>query len=522
MLRARALWKTLAALLALSLVAAACGSSSSGGGGGTKAAEADPAGILRLPSDLSAPTLAQFDPISVDVLLTPLHEYMYGTLLKLDSKGKIQPGLAEKIEVIDSSNLTITLRAGLKFSDGSVLDAAALKFSWERTVSKGKPGGIEAEFREFDLLTVVSPTVMKVHLKTPIAGAFFRLMRYAEASPVSMTAVNAGIDLNKTPIGAGPFKLQTFVASQTLKLVKSDTYWDAANVKIAGIDYVNVTAQALNTAVKSASLDFTLLSAPQSTEVAGSPGFTIETKPTNGVQLIAFMCKSRPPFDNLKVRQALNYAIDRDSLNQVIYGGKGEPMAGFNFSSSPFYDASLKGTYSYDPTKAKALLAEAGVTNLEFTMLFTSGTDGQQGGEILQQQFAKSGIKINLKPIAATQDFFPDALAGPAYFFPLQRIGLPKISRTLVPGTIGNPCGWNDPELNDLVAQLRAVDENSEAGIALWKKISKYGIDKAVWVFGVFGTLTVAINEARIDGVELFEGRTGAPTLEIDKVFIKK
>jgi peptide/nickel transport system substrate-binding protein len=507
-------------LFALALVAAACSSS---GTPAEKAAEVDPDGILRLPSDLTQPTVAQLDPISVDVLLAPVHEYLYGTLLKLDPNGKIQPGLAEKVEVVDSSNLTVTLRAGLKFTDGSVLDATALRSSWERTVAKAKPGRIEAEFRDFDSLTVTSPTVMKVHLKTPIAGAFFRLMRFAEASPVSTTAVNAGVDLNKTPIGAGPFKLQSFIPGQTMKLVKNPDYWDAKNVKLAGIEYINVTPEAMTTAVKSASIDFTQLSAPQAIEVAGARGYKIDTQPTNAVQLVMFTCKNRPPFDDVKVRQALNYAIDRASLNNVLYGGKGEIMdAGFNFSSSPFYDPSLKGTYTYDPDKAKALLAEAGVPNLEFTVLFTSGTDGQQGGEILQQQFAKSGIKVTLKPIGATQDFFPDALAGSAYFFPLQRIGLPKISRTLVPGTIGDVCNWNDPELNSLVDRLRAVDENSAAGIALWKKISKYGVDKAVWVFGVFGTLTMATDEARLAGVELYEGRTGNPTLNVDKVYIKK
>ncbi|MGE3835833.1 MAG: ABC transporter substrate-binding protein [Acidimicrobiia bacterium] len=524
MRRRTAFWMIMAALLALSLVAAACGGDDDdgGSGGGGETADIDPNGILKLPADLTQPTFAQIDPISVDVLLSTLHEYLYGTLLKLNADGEIEPGLAEKVEVVDASNLVVTLREGLKFTDGTVLDAEALKFSWERTVTQAKPGGIEAEFREFKTLTVTSPTEMKVELKTPIAGAFFRLMRFAEASPVSPTAVKAGVDFNKAPVGAGPFKLETWVPSQTMKLVKNPDYWDAENVKLAGIEYVNTTAQSMTNAVRSNGIDFTILSAPQAREVAGTPGWEVPVEPTNGVQLIAMMCKSRPPFDNLKVRQALNFAIDRDALNEVLYDGKGEPMNGFNSSNTPFYDEDLEGTFSYDPDEAKKLLAEAGVPNLEFTMLFTAGTDGQQGGEILQQQLLESGIKINLRPIGATQDFFPEALAGPAYFFPLQRVGLPKISRTLVPGTIGNPCAWNDPELNDLVAKLRAVEETSPEGIALWKKISEYGLRKAVWVFGVFGTQAYGINSAKVDGIEVYEGRTGLPTLDVESVYVKR
>jgi peptide/nickel transport system substrate-binding protein len=448
--------------------------------------------------------------------------FLYGTLLRLDSTGKIQPGLAEAVDVVDSSNLVVKLKPGLVFSDGTPLDADALKFSWERLAKEAAPGGVEAEFREFETLTVKSKTDMAVKLKTPIAGAYYRLMRLAETSPVSPTAVRAGGDFNAAPVGAGPFKLTQFQAGQTIKFVKNDKYWNAKNVKLAGIEYINVGPQAVTTALRSGTVDFVNLAAAQLASVQGVADWDIVVKPSNGVQLVGFFCKSRPPFDNLKVRQAFNYAIDRKVLNDVIFGGKGEPMNGFNSSTTPFYDKSLVDTYTYNPAKAKQLLAEAGAQDLSFTLLFPPGTDGQQGSEVLQQQLAAVGVKANLRPATGTTDFFPDAVAGPMYFFSLIRIGLPKVTRTLVPGTFGNPCGWNDPELNDLVAQLRAVPETSPEGIKLWQKISEYGLRKAVWLFGVFGTQPYAVNKKRIAGVQITETASGTPMLDIDEVYVKK
>jgi peptide/nickel transport system substrate-binding protein len=521
MRKVRARWKVGGALLVLALVATACGSS--GGGGSTpKAADPDPAGILRLPADLTQPQSGQFDPVHVDVVLSTIHEYIYGTLLQLDASGKIQPGLAEKVDIIDSSNLVVTLKAGLKFTDGSVLDTDALKYSWERTVREAKTGGIEAEFREFDLLTVTSPTVMKVHLKTPIAGAFFRLMRLAESSPVSPTAVKAGVDFDKAPVGAGPFKFVSYSSGVSIKLTKNADYWNAKNVKLAGIEYVNVTPQALSNAVRSNTVDYAFLSTQQAGEVAGSPGFKITVKPSNAVMLQGLWCKNRPPFDNLKVRQAINYAIDRDAINAAVYNGAGEPSWGFNSSTSPYYDASLKDVFKYDVAKAKALLAEAGASALAFDMFYQPASDGQKAAEVMQQELLAVGVKVTLKPLTNATDFYPNATGAPINILPLSRVGIPKVTRVLVPPSFGNICAWNDPELNALVVKLQGVAETSAEGVALWKQISQNGIKNAVHLFGLFGTQSIGIDENRLAAVELYEGRTGIPTLDIEKVYVKK
>jgi peptide/nickel transport system substrate-binding protein len=472
---------------------------------------------------MTAPTFGQLDPTKIVAsLASPTSTYLFGSLLRLKADGTVEPGLAKEVEVVDASNLVVRLKPGLVFSDGTPVDADALKFSWERLVAQGQPGAQEAEFKEFDTLTVTSPTELKVKLKSPIAGAFYRLMRLTETAPVSPTAVKSGADFNAHPVGAGSFKLDQFsIASQTLRLVKNPTYWDADNIKLAAIEYVSVTPQALATAVRSGAIDYSPVSAPDARALAGVPNFNIVIQPSNGVQLVGFFCKNRPPFDNVKVRQALNYAIDRNAMNTAIYDGKGEPMAGFHSSATPFYDKGLKDFYTYDPAKAKQLLAEAGVPNLSFTTLFSPGTDGQKGSEVLQQQLAAAGITTTLTPVTGTQDFFPSGLKGSFYFFPLVRVSLPKVTRTLVPGTFGNVCEWNDPELNSLVAQLRAVPEESPQGIALWKKISENGLRNGLWLFGVFGTQPYVVN-TRLGGVSITETADGRPTPDVHGLYVKK
>ncbi|MGD9797318.1 MAG: ABC transporter substrate-binding protein [Acidimicrobiia bacterium] len=512
----------IAALLALALVAAACGGDDDDTDDGAvdAAADIDPAGVLRLGADLTLPQSGQFDPISVDVLLSTTHEFLYGTLYRMTPEGEAEPDLAEEVTIVDSSTLTVELRDGLTFTDDTPLDAEALKFSWERALQQSKAGGLEAEFREIESLTVTSPLVLTVKLKQPIAGAFFRLLRLAETSPVSPTAVRAGVDFNKTPVGAGPFKLVSYQPGVATRFEKNPDYWNADAIKIAGIEYVNVTAQALTNAVRSSTIDFASLNAVQARELQQVPGYAIENEPSNDINLLGFWCKSKPPFDNLKVRQAINYGNDKDEINVAAYDGKGEEMAGFHSSVSPFYNEDLKGYYEYDPDKAKELLAEAGVPNLAFDMFFQPG-DGQIATEVMQAQLARIGVKVTLKALANVTDFFPNATGAPIFVAPLPRSGIQKVTRLLVPGSFGNVCNWDDPELTGMARRLQGIDETSAEGVELWHKLSENLMENALHLLGVWGTSGYTYNEGRLGGIELYDGRSSR-TLDIQKVFVKK
>src|SRR5262249_15287174 len=128
----------------------------------------------------------------------------------------------------------------------------------------------------------------------------------------------------------------------------------------------------------------------------------------DNVMLHGAVCKNRPPFDDVRVRQALNYAMDRDALNKAVYNNLGAPMWGFWKEGAQYYDPAVKDYYKYDPNKAKQLLAAAGQSNLTFDSYFTPGVS-DRAAEVFQAQLAQIGVTMNIKPLTSTGDFFPDA-----------------------------------------------------------------------------------------------------------------
>jgi ABC-type transport system substrate-binding protein len=276
------------------------------------------------------------------------------------------------------------------------------------------------------------------------------------------------------------------------------------------IQYKNVPAAATVTGISGNQTDFQIVSQLQTQELAGSPNIKTKTITTDNSMLIGHMCKSRPPFDDLKVRQALNYATDRDDFNEKLYQGKGEDMWGWFKSSSPNHDPKLDGYYEYDLKKAKKLLKEAGQENLTFDIAFFPGqSESESTVQIAQQQWAKAGITATPKPLTTVTDFFPDAVGMPILMFPLQRAGIPKVTRNLVPGSFGDVCNWDDPELTALTVEAQGLPDGSAELAEVWHKINRRTLETAVMVFNLFGTQSYAYNTGTIQKLAISEARLG-------------
>jgi len=500
---------------------------SASGGAATTTAEADdvdPNGVLRIGTAVSSPNVwDNFDLPTLAVPPVDVHRAVYGTLLRQHEDGSLHPGLAEAVTVVDPSTLRVVLRPGVRFTDGTPYDAEAVKFGLERHVAAANARAFAAELQQIDTMTVDDPLTLTITLKRPIAGYIQVLFARGESSIPSPTAVRNGVDLKTTPVGAGPFVLDTVVPNQLIRIVKNPDYIDADEVRLAAVEYVVLSGEPLtmSNAVRSGAVDVVHLGSP-TLELLEGLGNSVASRfeVTDSVLLWGQLRKTNPPLDDVRVRQALNFGIDRDAINQALFQGQSEPAMGFLRSSSPNFDPALADYWTHDVERAKALLAEAGVTELTIEGYAAAGL-GQRFAEIVQQQWQDIGVNLEIRSSQqVVQDFFIDG-KGDINFYGMVNPPLQGIQRNLQPGTIGNVGSWSHDEVNALVAELQALPPDSPQAVQPWRRLQKVILDQAPNVFGVFGMKAAAWRDERVGDVSWVLEYNGGPFIDLQRVYIR-
>jgi ABC-type transport system substrate-binding protein len=447
---------------------------------------------VKVPYDLAAFGGIKFDPTT-----TPspadwyVQQWIYDSLLRQNADGSYSPGLAKSAKVVDPQTIEVELRPNQTFTDGTPLDAEAVKFSIERQKNSGNVGSVRAELAQVSDIVIDSPTKLTINLATPVAGQFFNLLANGETYIVSPTAVQSGTSLDERPVGAGPFKLDSFSPESSAVFVRNEDFIDNKKVKIDRVELVQVAQDPTGQATVNALLDGIVdvnamtLTPSQIAPLEGA-GFTVDQARSDSAYYFGALCKNTAPFDNLKVRQALNYATDKDEINEVLYQGGSEPMQAHWTSGNELFSPKLDGYYDHNVKKAKKLLKQAGAENLTFDMFSNTSTDTQQIGELLKQQWAEAGITVNLKSVTNIVEEFFTQVQAPAALIPLGRAGLDKVTRNLTPGSIGDICNYDDPKLNDYVAQLRQLDASSQEYVDTWHAMDEYIVKNALELYLVW------------------------------------
>jgi ABC-type transport system substrate-binding protein len=509
-----------AASLGITSAGAASSRAASGGG------QVDKAGVIKFGADLTQLGGIRFDPITV---ASPndwyYQQYVYDSLLRQAADGSYSPGLAKSATVTDPQTIVIELQTNVKFSDKTPMDAEAVKFSIERQIASGNVGSVRAELLEVASITVDSPTKLTIALKTPIAGQFYNLLAHGETMVVSPTAAKSGTSLDENPVGAGPFLLKSFTPERSVVFVKNPDYFEAKKIKLAGVEIVQVSSADPQAAVN-ALLDGIVDAGgvgtlDQATPLSGG-GMKVDVQASDSSSIGIQWCKSEPPFSNLKVRQALNYAADRNEINELIFQGKSEPMWATWTQSNTLFNPKLKEYYRYNPKKAKQLLKEAGVTNLTFDLYAGPLPEDQRIAEILKEQWARVGVTANLVNFQnIVQEFFTERKA-PAGVIPFRRQGLDKVTRVLVLGSIGNVCNYDDPKLNAMVDNLRKLDAGAKEYQQAWWDLDSYIVKNALHVSLIWALNISAYNPDRVGNMTYRPDVFGQPRVDTFKVYVKK
>ncbi len=345
--------------------------------------------------------MVSFDPF-LDIDNWEYRTLVYEAPLRLGREGEFEPGLAESWEVSeDGLSITLHLREGVIFHNGREMTADDVVWSVERASDQDLGHHLGDRFTTCTGATKIDDYTVEVtysQITHPALDGIARLYIFAQ---------EAVDDIAITPVGTGPFKLEEWVPGDHLTLVRFEEYWqeglpylDRLVIKPIPDDQarmVNLLAGSIDFLMRVPLADIELLEQTEDiTIVRQEPGFAFD----------AFIFNvTRPPFDNTLVRQAMNYAVDREKMRELAYHGQGLMTTLPWAPTSWAYPEDLVDYYTFDLDKAKDLLAEAGYPDGFKTEMTIRGTSGValDVAQIYQEDLAKIGVEMEIVPTELPQ-----------------------------------------------------------------------------------------------------------------------
>ncbi len=358
---------------------------------------------------LAGAAFAQQDTITVGMQLEPpnldptggaaaaIDEVTYANifegLTRFGPDGSIQPALASEWEVSEDGTVyTFTLRDGVVFHDGTTMDAEDVVFSLNRARAEDSTNAQKALFAGITDVEAVDPLTVKVTLAEP-NGNFPFNMAWGDAVIVAEETIEQAAT---TPIGTGPFVFTEWVQGDHVTISRFDNYWgDPAALSTATFKFIS-DANAAFAAMMAGDVDvFPVFPAPELvSQFESDPRFEVIVGSTEGETILA-MNNAQAPLDNVKVREAISHAINRQDIIDGAMFGFGTPIGTHFAPHNPDY-VDLTGMSNYDPDAAKALLAEAGAEDLTLRMMLPPPTYARRGGEIIAAQLREVGIETEI------------------------------------------------------------------------------------------------------------------------------
>jgi peptide/nickel transport system substrate-binding protein len=325
-------------------------------------------------------------------------------LFDIDEKLNVVPQLALGYETAaDGKTVTIKLRPNVKFHDGESFDAEAAKYSLERHMTMAgsfrKP-----ELAAVDHIEVVDPLTIRLILKTPFAPLIAQLTDRAGMMVAPKAAMEAGDRFGLHPVCAGPYKFVERVPQDRIVVEKFADYWDKDDVHIDRIVYLPIVEDTVRLAdLKSGGLELIeRVLATDIKEVRADPKLKLATALSLGYMGLDINvgngeAAKNPLGSAAKVRQALDYAIDREALNHVVFNGQFVPGNQWVSPENPYYQSAFP-VGKRDLAKAKALLKEAGVaTPFDVDFMVSKGAETQAVAEVIQAMAAEAGIMMKIR-----------------------------------------------------------------------------------------------------------------------------
>ena len=433
-------------------------------------------------------------------------------LYRLDENIEPQPWIAESVETPDENTWVFTIRDGVTFSNGKTVDAKAVKACFERTYEKNeradstlKIKSMEADGMKFTIVTPEPNPTLLNDLCDPLLGIYDATEEPDEELGVSCT---------------GPYVATSFTAMTDVKMRANENYWGGApkadTVELKIID----DQDALDMALANGEIDLIAQeTANGASKFTDTSKYTTDTVTTTRANFLSFNLKTEG-LDDLAVRQAINYCIDREGYADVVYQGFATPCYGIYPDNLAFggTDGLNLTVDSYDADKAKEILADAGYqdtdgdgildkdgVNLSFKVLTYSYNDNCiQLADMLQAELSQIGIELSIE----TQDVLDDPLASGDFDlailnYAMAPIGTPSyfINMLFTTGASNNYGGYSNEKVDALAAEIGTTSDNEKV-VSLTRELEQQVLDDMPFAF-VADQQLIFVYSNKVKGVQI-------------------
>ncbi len=383
-----------------------------------------------------------------------LYSNVFEGLTRFMGDGSVVAGLAKSWEISDDGTVyTFKLRDGVTFHDGTTMDAEDVVFTLDRARAEDSVNAQKALFDGITSVEAVDPQTVKVTLDKP-NGQFLFNLAWGDAVIVAPESID---QIKQTPIGTGAFKFDSWTQGDNIKLSRNPAYWGTpANLADVTFKFISDPTAAFASVMAEDVDVFSGFPAPENLpQFEADPRFQVLVGSTEGETILA-MNNKVAPFDNIKVRQAVARAINRQAIIDGAMFGYGTPIGTHFAPHNPAY-VDLTGQSVFDPEKSKALLAEAGFPDgFETTLYLPPPSYARRGGEIIASQLAEVGITANITNVEWAQ-WLESVFKGKDF-------GLTIVSHTepMDIGIYANPdyyFQYDNPEFQALMTKLNETTD---------------------------------------------------------------
>jgi ABC-type transport system substrate-binding protein len=508
--------KRLLAVLAVAGLLAACGGGGGGGGGqGGTSTGPKHGDKLTVAYNIEPDT---FDPqAQTTTAVQAVVNMMVDRLVTYDQNGKLVGQLATDWQVGDGGlSYTFNLRQGVKFSDGEPFNAQAVKFSLDRlsspTTFKAQPG----------VLTVIkdiqpaSDSKVKIDLKNPFAP-FVDSLTQAAAGITAPNAINQFGNSPATivhPVGTGPYVLQEYVKGDHVTLTENNDYWGTKPNYTTQVYKITPDAATRESLVKAGQADVAFNPPPQDlTALSNNGDLQVLKLPSDRTVFVAINTTDtrQPLLQKKEVRQALNYAVDKDSIiKNLTYGATIKDNAPV---APGIFGYCKTGDYAYNPTKAKQLLKQAGADNLSVVFRSPQGRyiADYDAAQAIAGNLRAVGVKVdlpnapdwrtylgqvNVAPDQSTADIHILGWA-PGFLDAAQQ--MQEFQKAYMPPVGSNTAYYSNPQVENLLARANASTDQNQRRTDYCNAMKQIW-DDAPWIF-LWHQTNPTVTTSKVKGV---------------------